>query len=137
MNNIIYSSSIEMPIVVVSEANARECWQKKYARAKKQKKDAAICCMAIPVSNKIKQYAREKCKFEIELTRCASRKFDSDNLVSSFKAVRDGIADWLGINDGSDRIEWRYSQIKSAKKYSIMTISVLRTVSGELCSPLL
>lgn len=35
---------------------------------------------------------------------------DSDGCVGSFKAIRDGIADALGIDDGSERIRWNYEQ---------------------------
>jgi len=46
----------------------------------------------------------------ITLTRIALRVLDTDNLASGLKAVRDGVADALGVNDGSSRIEWRYAQ---------------------------
>jgi hypothetical protein len=45
----------------------------------------------------------------IRLTRYApSRGLDSDNLQSSLKAVRDAIAQWLGIND-ADESQARYA----------------------------
>jgi len=46
----------------------------------------------------------------ITLTRIAPRALDSDNLASGLKAVRDGVADALGVDDGTSRIEWRYAQ---------------------------
>lgn len=36
---------------------------------------------------------------------------DDDNLVASFKALRDGIADRLGFDDGSDHVHWVYKQV--------------------------
>lgn len=45
----------------------------------------------------------------ITLTRIAPRSLDTDNLASALKAVRDGAADALGVDDGSGRIEWRYA----------------------------
>lgn len=36
----------------------------------------------------------------VTLTRTAPRLMDSDNLLGSFKSVRDEIADWLGTDDG-------------------------------------
>ena len=47
------------------------------------------------------------------IKRGSPRKLDDDNLASGFKAVRDGVADWLGIDDGSPRICWQYAQEKS------------------------
>ena len=46
----------------------------------------------------------------VVLTRIAPRDLDTDNLASGLKAVRDGVADALGMDDGSSRIEWRYAQ---------------------------
>ncbi len=46
----------------------------------------------------------------VALTRIAPRDLDTDNLASGLKAVRDGVADALGVDDGSSRIEWRYAQ---------------------------
>ena len=53
----------------------------------------------------------------ITLTRIGIRKLDGDNLQRSFKSTRDGVADALGIDDGSDRIEWKYAQEKG--KYGV------------------
>jgi hypothetical protein len=50
----------------------------------------------------------------ITITRLGPRKLDDDNLASSAKHVRDGIADKLGVDDGDDRLTWRYSQEKSS-----------------------
>jgi hypothetical protein len=33
-------------------------------------------------------------------------------LASSAKALRDGIADRLGMDDGDSRISWRYRQVQ-------------------------
>ena len=41
---------------------------------------------------------------------------DTDNLAGGFKAVRDGIADWLGINDGDKAITWNYTQERGQPK---------------------
>jgi len=40
------------------------------------------------------------------------RKFDDDNLASSMKAIRDGVADGLEINDNDPRVAWKYEQVK-------------------------
>ena len=37
---------------------------------------------------------------------------DSDNVVGSAKAVRDGIAEWLGVDDRSPLVEWFVCQAK-------------------------
>ena len=56
----------------------------------------------------------------ITITRVAPRKLDSDNLARSMKAVRDGIADAFRLDDGDDRLDWRYAQRTGrAKEYSV------------------
>ena len=56
----------------------------------------------------------------ITLTRIAPRSLDTDNLARSFKGIRDGIADALGIDDGSKRLTWNYAQEKGPpKRYAV------------------
>jgi hypothetical protein len=55
----------------------------------------------------------------VTLTRRGPRPLDGDNLQYAFKAVRDGIATTIGIDDGDARYVWEYAQ-ERAKKYSIL-----------------
>ena len=56
----------------------------------------------------------------ITLTRIAPRVLDTDNLASAMKAVRDGVADALGVDDGSSRLTWRYAQEKGkTREYAV------------------
>ena len=104
---------VDIPVRIISEANSRQHWRKAAARKKLHRQTARLV---------LQQYARpmgEAERFTITLTRVAPRKLDDDNLASGFKAVRDGVADWLGIDDGSPRIKWQYAQHKgSAGHYS-------------------
>lgn len=48
------------------------------------------------------------------ITRCAPRKLDDDNLVSSAKPVIDAVARWLGVDDGrSDLVKYAVEYEKS------------------------
>jgi hypothetical protein len=96
-----------LPLRVVSEANRREHWAVRSRRVKQHRDLArlAITCqlMMEPLYD----------VFDITLIRIIGprgRRLDSDNLCSAFKAVRDGVADALAINDGSQRLTWRYAQ---------------------------
>jgi hypothetical protein len=40
---------------------------------------------------------------------------DDDNIRAAFKAVRDAIAEFLGVDDGEDRLHWIYQQTKAAR----------------------
>jgi hypothetical protein len=52
----------------------------------------------------------------IKITRIAPRALDDDNLAGSHKHVRDGIADWLGVNDRDPRVKYEYAQRKGKQK---------------------
>lgn len=103
---------VELPVRIISEANSRQHWRKAAARKRVHRMTARTM---------LQMYSRpmgETEQFTITLTRVAPRKLDDDNLASGFKAVRDGVADWLGIDDGSPRLRWQYAQHKGdAGKY--------------------
>jgi len=105
---------IKLPIKTVSEANRREHWATKAKRVKKQRE--AVRMIMRPLIEERHIFDDEE--IDIELIRHGKRKLDCDNLAGSFKAIRDGIADALGIDDGSERLAWYYDQEKS-KDYSI------------------
>ncbi len=114
----IKSISIKIPIRLVSEANNTDHWTKKHKRKKK-------------ISLLLKTYLPDlgKCQLpcKVILTRVAPRRFDFDNLVISFKHVRDQISGMLipglaaGRADDDDRIEWEYRQERgNPKEYAVI-----------------
>lgn len=46
----------------------------------------------------------------VTLVRVGPRVIDDDNLAFAFKALRDGVADALGVPDHDPRVTWRYAQ---------------------------
>lgn len=48
----------------------------------------------------------------VKLTRVGPRELDDDNLAGSFKSIRDGIADRLGVDDRSPAVKYVYAQRK-------------------------
>lgn len=95
---------VHLPIATVSEANRRDHWRVKAKRAKAQRQMAAAL---VP---------RFGLPCVVTLTRISPRMLDDDNLQSALKAVRDGVADRLGVDDRDPRVEWRYAQRKGAVK---------------------
>ncbi len=97
-------TKVLLPVRTWSEANLRSHWGKRARRAKKQREAARLLVRAarvvLPTSGPV----------TITLTRIAPRALDTDNLASGLKAVRDGVADALQVDDGSAQIEWRYTQ---------------------------
>lgn len=92
---------------LVSEANAREHWGDKARRAKVQRflgqfylTDAKVQGQELPPP-----------PWRVTITRIGPRKLDSDNCAGAAKALRDGIADALRVNDGDEAaVTWEYRQ---------------------------
>lgn len=98
-------NQVRIPIRTVSETNAREHWSARHARRKQQRQTVALVMVGAIRASGV------KAPCGVWLTRCApSMGLDGDNLVSSLKAVRDGVADALGIDDGDPRVTWVYEQ---------------------------
>lgn len=91
---------VDVPIAVVSEANRRDHWAVRARRVRSQR--AAV---------RMSLHGRSVLCAEgyiVTLIRFGGRRMDTDNLCGAFKAVRDEVAQWINIDDGSDRLEWRY-----------------------------
>lgn len=64
----------------------------------------------------------------VTLIAVRQKRLDDDNLAGGFKALRDAIAESLGIDDGDDRIEWVYRQQVGPKPHG--TIVTITTKKG-------
>jgi hypothetical protein len=111
----ITGHSVYLPEMrLVNPCNSRQHWRVVARRAREQRAlTHAILTMAQKQWTLI--FSRHA---KVTLTRIAKRKMDSDGLAASFKAVRDGVADVFGIDDGSDYFEWHYEQ-KIEKYYGV------------------
>ena len=54
----------------------------------------------------------------VTIVRLGPRRLDDDNLVSSCKYVRDGIAEYIGLDDGSPLYTWCCEQ-RINKEYGV------------------
>lgn len=96
--------AIAAPIRIVSEANRREHWAARHRRSSSQR--AAIWAALLLAGEE-----RPVPPLTVTMARIGPRLLDDDNLAGGFKAVRDAIAKWLGVDDGpTSRVEWRYEQ---------------------------
>ncbi len=102
-------------VKTVSLTNQREHWRARASRVAAQRLAVKV---AFPVLGRMQavdwlhgslDHLAER-PLVVTLTRIAPGRLDSDNLPSSMKSIRDQIADQLVIDDGSDRIDWRYRQ---------------------------
>lgn len=110
-------SAVTIPIRTKSEANQREHWHKKADRAKSQRATVGMVVRA--------RMTRPTLPCVVKLTRIAPKALDSDNLYGSFKATRDAIADWLGIDDRDPRVTYLCEQERGAPKTYAVRVEVI------------
>jgi hypothetical protein len=114
---------VQVPIKIVSESNLREHWRK-VANRKREHRLMAKVPFAFKRNPGFLMRNGLCDAITITLTRIGPRTLDDDNLESGFKATRDGVADWLGIDDGDKRLTWRYDQRKGKPKEYAAEIQV-------------
>lgn len=96
--------ALTAPMVTVSENNMRDHWAVKARRVKEQRTyiNGLLADQIGPITKPVGAV--------VHLRRIGPRILDDDNLRGSLKAVRDGVSDWLGVDDGKKCLEWHYSQ---------------------------
>lgn len=98
MNRPVQYLAVTLPVATVSEANRRDHWSTKAKRAKRHRTAARAMCPLVPLPATVR------------LVRLSTRTLDDDNLRGALKAVRDGCADRLGVDDRDPRVTWEYAQ---------------------------
>jgi hypothetical protein len=94
-----------VPCTIKSEANSRDHWATKAKRVKAQRQLAKlwvhgrICEFTRRENIRASELHKRDVIVQLHVTR--SRRLDDDNLTSGLKAIRDGVADALGRNDGA------------------------------------
>lgn len=101
------SFDLYLPIATVSEINVRKGWLAKARRVKSQRQQAYLLTQALKSL---------RLPATVRLIRVSPRILDDDNLRGALKAIRDGIADRLGIDDRDPRMTWLYDQRKGRPK---------------------
>lgn len=97
----------DLPLRIESTMNKREHWGKRAQRTKLHR-FASIAVQPHPLP------------CVVRLIRIAPRKLDDDNNTAGFKALRDGIAKRLGVDDADPRVRWEYDQERGrAKEYAV------------------
>lgn len=113
------ATHIPLPLHIVSEMNVREHWAVRMKRKSGHRKTAMFNCLGKLDLYRQLIHSGANC-VTVTLHRIGKRIMDDDNLASGFKAVRDGVADALGVDDGDrKRVRWKYSQ-STGKSYSIV-----------------
>ena len=101
--------TIDFPMTLPSVANARLHWAAKARLVKSQRASTTLMLHANQVGQQLR-IVRKGERLRVLLVRVGPRKLDDDNLSSAFKAVRDSVAAYFGIDDGDERIKFNYGQ---------------------------
>lgn len=105
---------------LISEANEREHWSKKYSRSDSQKLIVAIALSKRPeLQRMLKAHFDEGGIVFVKFTRFGPKKLDKDNLAGAFKHVQDAVAAYYDLDDGDERWVWEYDYALS-KKYALL-----------------
>jgi hypothetical protein len=114
----------EIPGVLPSALNQRLHWSVKAKQTKAQRDKARLLCPRWSGGPLL----------VVELVRVAPRMLDAgDNLSGAFKAIRDGIAARLGVDDGSPLVRWEYGQeaCRAGDERVLVRISSQTAVVGD------
>jgi len=95
---------VRIPIRLRNPNNSRQHWRVVWRRGEAEKSAVAMVLRsrlgvvppALPVT--------------ITITKISTGHSDGDGLQASCKHTRDACAKWLGVDDGSDLLTWRYDQ---------------------------
>lgn len=131
--------SVELELKTISEANAREFWRVRAGRRADQREIVrkALCDAFVtrPIFDLVADRAglTRLAQVVVLLTRIAPGELDPDeNLPMSFKAIKDEIADWLGLKSDRDRrVRWRYGQERSSKGVYKIRIEIRDAAPGD------
>jgi hypothetical protein len=110
---------VTVPVKIESSLNLREHWRVRANRNTSHRAAAFFGLKSLGISTGDRP---DGCT--VTLTRIAPRELDGDNLQGGFKSVRDGVADWLGMDDGDKRITWLYAQERGAPRHYAARIEV-------------
>lgn len=92
------------------ENNQREHWSATHARKKAQQRAVALALLGAPPTAPGPWRVRL-----VRLFPATCRPLDPGNLEASFKHVQDGVAKWLGVDDGDRaRVGFAYDQARAA-----------------------
>lgn len=112
------SRSLLLPLRLVNGSNSREHWAKRAKRAKEQRSTTTTVLRSL--------WEAPGLPVKVRIVRIGPRRLDRDGAITSMKHVIDGVADWLGCDDGDPRIEWDYAQERGKPKEFAVKIEVFK-----------
>ena len=113
---------------VYSEANRRDHHHAKARRVKAQREEVALRFARLTIL--------DGPRYVVTLRRVAPTVLlDDDNLRSSLKAVRDEVAEWLGLDDSNDSpVHWVYRQDQGPWWVTVTVTASERSPHCDTCT---
>ncbi len=118
---VAVTMTVFLPVRTYSDSNLREHFFKKAKRAREQRSATALVCAA--------ELQKPALPCVVKLVRISPRPLDLDNLQRSAKACRDGIADWLGVDDRSPLVHYVYDQEKGPPKHYGVRVEITESAT--------
>lgn len=122
-----------LPIKTVAGLNAREHWR---ARSRRVKNERMVALHETRWA--LEQWAKDRSKLgrdprpcTVTLIRMSSGTLDDDNLQGAAKAIRDGIADAIGVPDNDPLIRWQYAQERCNRGEYGMRVRIEKTIDDD------
>lgn len=121
--------TLTFPILTVSESNRRQHWGSRARRARQQRRTMYLYLRAA-------RWPPLPLPLTVVLTRLAPRGLDYDNLVTSCKALTDGVSDWiagtyLAGNDRQDGLTWLYAQRYGGMRVYAVEVTICTHTEGD------
>lgn len=116
---------VSLPIRTVNTSNVREHWATRAKRAKSHRSSACMAVRVLAVARGMWAHLAGGGRLQVRLTRVGPRELDDDGNVTSLKAVKDGVADALGLKSDKDpRIDWIYNQYKGGVRFYAVGVTI-------------
>lgn len=112
---------------VTTPGNTRRHWAAERKDAAAQRAAGKLAVLSL--GRDALDVLRAAPKIRVRFVRVGGRKMDPTNLVSAFKHCQDGMADAIGIDDGSDRYAWEWPAQEPGAGYAVRI--ELETLEGE------
>lgn len=106
-------ASAVLPIATPNPLNgSHRHWSVIRAQRARQKRTAWAMCPSAPLP------------CVVRLVRLSAGTLDDDNLRAALKAVRDGVAVRLGVDDADPRVAWEYAQERAKRGEQAVRIEI-------------
>ena len=104
------------------KGNMRRGWRAVWAAAKRHRRMTELAL-------RMRKPPPKRMPVAVTLTRHSAGTLDDDNLRDALKAVRDGVADYLGRDDADPSVVWLYQQAKAPRGTYRVEIEIVETAA--------